>query len=75
MPSAVASTAASAAKSTESRSTPGIDATAVRLFSPSTTKRGQIRSLGESVFSATRARDQGEARNLRMRVAGNWVMA
>src|SRR5690349_14980320 len=71
MPSAAASSAAAAARSTESRSTAGIEGTGTRASAPSVTKIGQMKSAGLSVFSATSLRDQGVRRLRRMRVVGN----
>ncbi len=53
-----------------SRSTPGMEATASRFFSPSIRKIGQIRSAGDNVFSATRRRVQSWRRRRRMRSRG-----
>ena len=78
MPSFAASSAAWAAKSTDSRSTPGMEAMGTRLFSPSITNSGQMKSAGESAVSATSARDQAWRRKRRMRRAGKedvFVMA
>ena len=54
--------------STESRSTPGIDGTAARAFSPSITNSGQIRSSVVSTFSRTMRRAHSLRRLRRMRV-------
>src|SRR6185437_14892955 len=56
---------------TDRRSTPGMDGTASRRFSPSTTKTGQMKSDAESLFSATSFRVQSCRRKRRMRRAGN----
>ena len=58
MPRSRASLAARRARSTQRRSTPGIEAIGVRARSPSCTKTGQIRSSTESLVSATSRRDQ-----------------
>ena len=60
-----------ASRSTESRSTPGIEGIGVRLPVPSCTKMGQIKSSTLSRFSATSRRDQAVRRFRRMRVDGN----
>ena len=56
MPRSAASAAALTARSTDRRSTPGIEGTARGRFSPSMTKIGQIRSEAESVFAHQPAR-------------------
>src|SRR5581483_6723543 len=56
--------------STESRSTPGMEATGSRFFSPSTRNSGQMKSEADSEFSATSLRVHSWRRNRRMRVAG-----
>ena len=70
MPSATASSAALATRSTLMRSTPGMDSTGMRLPFPSVTNIGQIRSAGVSTFSATSRRDHPALRLRRMRTAG-----
>src|SRR5262245_49918377 len=70
MPSARASSAALTARSTESRSTPGMEATGVRRPTPSIRKIGQMRSELASEVSRTRLRDQPARRFRRIRVAG-----
>ena len=70
MPRLTASRAASTITSTDNRSTPGIEAMALRLALPSSTNSGQIRSLAESACSDTRRRAQGALRLRRRRTAG-----
>src|SRR5262245_35393797 len=70
MPSARASSAALTARSTESRSTPGMEATGVWRLAPSLRKIGQMRSELASEVSRTRLRDQPARRFRRIRVAG-----
>src|SRR5215510_7000903 len=70
MPSVRASSAALTARSTESRSTPGMEATGVRRPAPSIRKIGQMRSELASEVSRTRLRDQPARRFRRIRVAG-----
>src|SRR5262245_57539806 len=70
MPSARASSAALTARSTESRSTPGMEATGVRRFAPSIRKIGQMRSELARVVSRTRLRAQPARRFRRILVAG-----
>ena len=71
MPSSAASLTAAGSRSTDSRSTPGIEGTGVRLFVPSWTNTGQIKSSTLSRFSATNRRDHAVRRFRRMRVEGN----
>src|ERR1700678_4296125 len=75
MPSAAASSAAPAIRSTDRRSTPGIDATGSRFFCPSTTKSGQMKSDAESVVSATSRLVQSARRSRRILSAGKADMA
>src|SRR5262245_38644556 len=70
MPSVRASSAALTARSTESRSTPGMEATGVRRSAPSIRKIGQMRSELARVISRTRLRDQPARRFRRILVAG-----
>src|SRR5262245_10097838 len=70
MPSARASSAALTARSTESRSTPGMEATGVGRLLPSIRKIGQMRSALARVVSRTRLRDQPARRFRRILVAG-----
>ena len=67
MSSSAARTASRTASSTESRSTPGIEATGTRVFLPSTTNSGQIRSSVVSTFSRTMRRAHSDLRLRRMR--------
>jgi len=67
--------ASSSSRSMVKRSTPGIDATASRRFSPSSTKTGRIRSFVVSTFSRTRRREKSSRRLRRRRVAGNRRLA
>ena len=74
--SSAARTAARATSSTESRSTPGIEATGCRAFSPSITNTGQIRSSVVSMCSRTMRRAQSARRLRRMRmVRSRWLCA
>ena len=75
MPSATSSSASSSSRSMDSRSTPGIDGTASRRFSPSSTNTGRIRSSTVSTFSRTRRRENSSRRLRRRRVAGNRRLA
>ena len=61
--------------STVRRSTPGIEATAVRLLWPSTTNIGQIRSSVVSTFSRTIRRAHSALRLRRGRIARSSVGA
>src|SRR5690348_16741896 len=70
MPRSRACLAASTKRSTLRRSTPGMDSTCVRLFLPSWTNAGQIRSSTERRVSATSLRDQSSRRLRRSRVVG-----
>ena len=65
-----ASLAALTARSTESRSTPGMEATGVRRPTPSIRKIGQMRSELASEVSRTILRDHPARRFRRIRVAG-----
>ena len=62
-------------RSTDRRSIPGIEGTASRFASPSSTKKGWIRSAGPSRFSATRRRTQPSRRSRRGRLRGNGACA
>src|SRR5262249_16953414 len=68
MPSFAARSASRAASSTESRSMPGIEGTATRVFEPSTRNSGQIRSSAVSTLSATSRRFQSALRLRRGRM-------
>ena len=70
MPSSAASSAATTARSMESRSTPGMEAIGCRDFLPSATKIGQIKLEGESEVSAIIARDHAACLGRLSRVAG-----
>src|SRR5947209_3129335 len=71
MPSSAARTASRTAWSTESRATPGIEATGTRTFAPSTMNSGQIRSSVVSTFSRTMRRAHSDLRLRRMRVVSS----
>src|SRR5258707_10057932 len=66
--SAAARSASRTASSTDSRSTPGIEATGTRVFTPSTRNSGQIRSYVLSSCSRTRRRDHSALRLRRGRL-------
>jgi hypothetical protein len=70
MPSSRACTAALAASSTESRSTPGMEGTGTRGSGPSCSTIDQIRSAGVSTLSRTSRRTQSAWRIRRGRAAG-----
>ena len=69
-PRARASRAASAARATDRRGAPGMEATGTSGSRPSCTTIDQIRSDGVSVLSRTRARTHGAWRRRRRRRAG-----
>ena len=69
MLSFTARSASRTAWSTVSRSTPGIEATGVRVLWPSTTNSGQIRSSVVSTFSRTSRRAHSALRLRRGRIA------
>ena len=68
MLSFAARSASRTAWSTVSRSTPGIEATGVRVLWPSTTNSGQIRSSVVSTFSRTSRRAHSALRLRRGRI-------
>lgn len=70
MPSAVASSAAATMLSIDKRSTPGIEVTGMRLFVPSMTNNGQIRSSTLKRCSAISRRDHLLRRFRRIRMFG-----
>ena len=70
MPSFAACSTAAGTRSTESRSTPGMEATGVRAFAPAEMKIGQMKSSAESLVSATRRRTASALRLRRMRTVG-----
>src|SRR5208282_4563541 len=69
MSSLIARSASRTASSTLSRSTPGIAATGMRVFSPSIRKSGQMRSLVVSTCSLTSRRAHSALRLRRGRLA------
>ena len=66
---AAARSASRTASSTDSRSTPGMESTGTRVFTPSTRNRGQIRSCVLSSCSRTRRRAHSALRLRRGRLA------
>src|SRR6476646_4985212 len=70
IPAVAISVASPTSSEIEKRSTPGIEGTSSRTFSPATTKRGWIRSAGERLVSRTRPRKDSVRRSRRIRVAG-----
>ena len=60
MPSPAAISAALTTRSTDNRSTPGIEATGSRMFTPLRMKTGQIRSLIPNAFSCANLRNAAE---------------
>ncbi len=72
IPSSTAVPTAASSRSTDNRSTPGIDGMDSRRLTPSCTKTGQIKSLTESECSRTSRRAQSSLRLRRGRVCGNF---
>ena len=70
MPRVRASRAASAARATDSRGAPGMEATGTSASAPSCTTMDQIRSAGVRVVSRTSLRTQSAWRSRRRRSAG-----
>ena len=73
MPSLAARSASRTASSIDTRSTPGIEAIAMRWRAPSTTNSGQIRSSAVGAFSRTIRRTHGARRLRRGRTARSSV--
>ena len=70
MPSSSSRPASATRRSIETRSMPGIEATASRLLLPSMTNSGWIRSSAVRLVSRARRRENGSRRMRRMRVLG-----